>query len=177
MSNLWEKWLEVFSTAQPTTYDTEGQGVPAPSIWQGREIWRFDGTSHCSGAVWWALLELLRRNTDLEEDAKMGLSQIESLRKAAWVFEGTPKAGLPLLLGLMELGVYGAQVRPEQSDICQAYRPNRTGHLFVCAGYDEQGNLLEWSASESHPQGTGIKAFVGPISEIHVFRFYDWVIR
>ncbi len=170
MFNLWEAWLEVFKKAQPCVYDlTDGQGIPAPAIWHNKVIRSFDGRAHCSGAVWWALLELLREQTDLE--VELSLAHIEELRKAAWVWNGYPKAGLPLALANAGLGTY-TPTAPQQGDICQLWRRRYTnGHLIVCAGYDNEGNLLEWSASESHPQGTGIKLFEGAIEEIHTFRF------
>ncbi|MCB9639080.1 MAG: hypothetical protein H6727_09325 [Myxococcales bacterium] len=168
MFNLWEAWLEIFQKALPCTYDQSGgQGIPAPAVWRDVVVRSFDGRAHCSGAVWWALLALLREHTDLETE--LDFSHIEHLRKAAWIEAGYQRSGLPLALAAMGLGTY-TQTIPQQGDICQAWRA-RSGHLFICAGTDEQGNLLEWSASESHLQGTGIKPFVGTIREIHAFRF------
>lgn len=168
------RWQEVFKKAQPAVYNAEkGRGVPAPVTWRHTEIWPFNGETHCSGAVWWAVVTLLREYTDLETE--LDFEQIEALRRAAWVLDGV-RGGLPLLLGSWGLGTY-FQGLPSQGDICQIWRGPKSGHLIICAGYDEDGTMLEWSASATHPQGTGIKPFVGSPKEVHSFRFDEGFFR
>lgn len=162
------RWQEIFKEARPAEYNAEqGRGVPFPVVWRGAEIWPFDGRVHCSGAVFAATVELLRRFTDQEEE--INFEQIEALRRAAWVLDGV-RSGMPLAMAEMGLGVYSNE-RPDAGDICQIWRANGTGHLFVCVG-EERGRLLEWSASKSHLNGTGTKHLVGEPTEYHTFRFH-----
>ena len=51
------RWQEIWTAAPKTTYSAQGRGVPSAVVWRNRELWRADGTVHCSGAVWWALVK------------------------------------------------------------------------------------------------------------------------
>jgi hypothetical protein len=164
-----QQWQGIFKKAQYAEYNAEqGRGVPFPVTWRGVEIWPFDGRVHCSGAVWAATVELLREYTDQEEE--IDFEAIERMRRAAWILDGV-RSGLPEVLGRMGLGTYSNE-RPDAGDICQIWRANGTGHLFVCVG-EERGRLLEWSASKSHLAGTGTKHLVGEPTEYHTFRFHS----
>lgn len=170
------RWQEVWKSAPKTTYSTKGRGVPSAVTWRNREIWRADGTVHCSGAVWWALVELLRRFTDLEEEEAMTPAVIEALRFAAWEDLDPDKRGdLPILLGELGLADY-SQEPPQIGDICQIWREDGTGHLIVCAGYEE-GRLLEWSASKHNANGTGTRHFWGTPSEYHTAKLKEGFFR
>lgn len=171
-----DRWKKVWLTAPHTAYSLTGRGVPLPVIWHGRELWRADGTVHCSGAVWWALVELLKRFTDLQEDSAMGRDVIEALRLAAWEDLDPVKRGdLPILLGDIELADYSNEP-PQVGDICQIWRTDGTGHLIVCAGY-EDGRLLEWSASKHNVGGTGTRHFWGEPAEYHTAKLKEGFFR
>lgn len=177
MTTLWEKWEKVFEGASPAEYDqVHGQGVPAAVVWREREIWPFDGRVHCSGAVWWALVEMLKKFTDLQEDAEMDNKMIEALRLAAWEDLDPDKRGdLPILLGELGLADYSNEP-PQEGDICQVWRTNGTGHLIVCAGW-EDGKMLEWSASKHNANGTGTRHFSGTPEQYFTARLKEEFFR
>ena len=176
MKTMLERWGEVWKTAPHTTYSLTGQGVPSPVIWRNRELWWADRTVHCSGAVWWALVEMLKKFTDLQEDAEMDNKMIEALRLAAWEDLDPDKRGdLPILLGELGLADYSNEP-PQEGDICQVWRTNGTGHLIVCAGW-EDGKMLEWSASKHNANGTGTRHFSGTPEQYFTARLKEEFFR
>lgn len=179
---LWQQFQEILQSAPKTTYDAEGNGVPSDVIWQNKKIRQSDGTSHCSGAVFWGVCQILKMLTDMEE--RISPETIAGWIPWAWVFDGyhgSRKAGLPFALGgygnpADALGTFFQNEIPQQGDICQVWKGGVSGHLIFCAGYQD-GAMLEWSASESQEHGTGIKPFVGEVRELYGFRFFNEFFR
>lgn len=173
---LWQKFKEVLEKAPPTQYNTEGNGVPADVTWQMNSIRKADGTSHCSGATFWGVIEVMKQLTSLQEEAALTPELIRSFIPWAWVYggySGGRKQGLPYALHKAGLGLFFEGGTPQEGDVCQCWRPNGSGHLIFCAGYDDDGNLMEWSSSERDARGTGIRRFSGSLSEIYSFRFHQ----
>ena len=150
MKTMLERWAKVENSPH-TTYspDLQVKGVPSPVIWRNRELWWADRI-HCSGAVWWALVEMLKKIHGSARRCRDGQQNDRGVAPAVWEDPDPDKRGdLPILLGELGLADYSNEP-PQEGDICQVWRTNGTGHLIVCAGW-EDGKMLEWSASNTTP--------------------------
>ena len=157
---------------RPTAYSLEGNGIPEDLYWKGNLFRRSDGTSHCSGAIFYAVVEFLREHSDLELNEFFTESLLREMMAYAWIYDNYPKEGLPLFLSeILSLGTLRSDIPPQKGDVVQVWRKNKTGHLIICAGYDQEGYLLEWSSSSRNQRGIETSHFKGEIEQAHCFTF------
>lgn len=161
---VFKAYLEPYATSVGP-YNDKSKGIPQELVWNGKRLWRSDGSQFCSGAVWWLLVELLKlaglETLPALQDGRI----LEDLRQGAWVWEDSKNhGGLPEALVRNGLGVWicEGEVNPDPS-VFQAGRFYQfwtswsqnigyKGHTgFIKDGLDDaQEAFVEWSSSPVH---------------------------
>ncbi len=157
--SIFQRFIAPSATRGP--YNVKSKGIPSEVYWDGRLLWPSDGGQFCSGAAWWALVEILRFAGLESMSQVITPSLLETLRKFAWVWDDREHhGGIPQGLVNNGLGVWicEGEVSPDPSLFVEgrffqywsswAEGIGYKGHTGIIAqDADPHGGFFEWSSS------------------------------